>query len=159
VLTAFANCGGGQSACVHWSEDGKGLGAGPRVYEGSSPVATMAAYKGGVLTAFANCGGPNPQRACIHWSEDGKGLGAGPRVYAGSSLVASILPFRTGILTAFNGLPDPPAPGSCPMPSECAPPNSPAGILLCQKGKLAGGGNCVADGPPEPCGICGGFRF
>ena len=43
VLTAFSNCGGGQPACIHWSEDGKQLGGGPRVYEGSSPVTAMIA--------------------------------------------------------------------------------------------------------------------
>ena len=131
VLTAFANCGGGQPACIHWSEDGKALGAGPRVYQGTSPVTAMVAYKNGVLTAFANCGAPNPQRACIHWSDDGNGLGSGPRVYAGSSAVASIVPIGDGILTGFNGLPDPPAPGTCPG-REANSPDSSSSVESCR---------------------------
>jgi hypothetical protein len=57
VLTAFANCGPFQSqpaepACIHWSPNGQGLGAGPRVYGGSSFVTAMLGHGNGVLTAF-----------------------------------------------------------------------------------------------------------
>ena len=103
VLTAFANCGppNPQPACVHWSQNGQGLGEEPRAYVGTSPVTAMVAYNGGVLTAFANCGPPNPQPACIHWSPDGKNIGAGPRVYAGSSPVTAMVAYNGGVLTAF----------------------------------------------------------
>jgi hypothetical protein len=157
VLTAFANCGppNPQPACVHWSQNGQNLGAGSRVYAGTSPVTAMVAYNGGVLTAFANCGPPNPQPACVHWSQSWQNLGAGSRVYAGSSLVASILPAAGGgILTAFNGLPAPTDPNFCPLPSSCL-----GVVLLWQKGRNAPGGNCVADGTPEPCGVCVGLSF
>jgi len=89
VLTAFSNVAGkGRFYRVHWSPDGKGLGKGPIVYEGVSPVTAMIAYGGGVLTAFTRCEG-KPNLCRIHWSPAGKGLGKGPIRYEGVSPVTA----------------------------------------------------------------------
>jgi hypothetical protein len=128
VLTAFSNCGDA-AACVRWSQDGQGLGAGPRRYAGNSPVTAMVAYKDGVLTAFSNCG---DAAACVHWSQDGQGLGAGPRRYAGSSPVTAMIAYKDGVLTAF---------------SNCGPPNpQPACVHWSQDGQILGAGPRVYAG-------------
>jgi hypothetical protein len=98
VLVAFSNAGG-NGYRVWFSPNGKGLGGGQLVYDGSSPVTAMIPYKGGVLTAFTNAG-PNGNR--IHWSPNGQNVGGGPIVYDGGSPVVAMIPYGDGVLTAFT---------------------------------------------------------
>ncbi len=106
VLVAFSNIGGKNPNLhrVHWSADGKNLGAGEVVYEGNSPVTAMVAYKGGVLVAFSNIGGKNPNLHRVHWSADGKNLGAGEVVYEGNSPVTTMVAYKGGVLVAFSNI-------------------------------------------------------
>jgi len=101
VLTAFSNAAQNQNLYrVHWSPDGKNLGAGPIRYEGFSRITAMIPYKDGVLTAFANAGGANNYR--VHWSPDGNDLGSGAIRYEGHSAVIAMMPYAGGVLTAFG---------------------------------------------------------
>ena len=88
VLVAYSNAGG-NGYQIWFSPNGRGLGGGQLVYDGSSPVTAIIPYKGGVLTAFTNAG-PNGNR--IHWSPNGQNLGGGPIMYDGGSPVVAMIP-------------------------------------------------------------------
>jgi hypothetical protein len=98
VLVAFSNAGG-NGYRIWFSPNGRGLGGGQLLYDGSSPVTAMIPYKGGVLTAFTRAG-PNGNR--IHWSPNGQNLGGGPIMYDGGSPVVAMIPYGEGVLTAFT---------------------------------------------------------
>jgi hypothetical protein len=105
IFAAFTRAGQNGNR-IHWSpdwnpdrSDGRNLGAGQIVYDGSSPVTAMIAFQQGVLTAFTRAG-QNGNR--VHWSSDGQNLGGGPVVYDGGSPVTAMVSFRNGVLTAFT---------------------------------------------------------
>jgi hypothetical protein len=102
ALAAFSRVEGNRDLHrVHWSPDGRQMGSGRPLYEGSSPVTAMIAYQGGVLTAFTRTPGGNR----IHWSANGESLGSGPIRYEGSSPVTAMIGYRNGVLTAFANAP------------------------------------------------------
>ncbi|WP_338834101.1 eCIS core domain-containing protein [Bradyrhizobium septentrionale] len=104
LLSVLAYLGGAYAASadphrIFWSPNGQNLGS-PKIaaYAGSSAVAAMTAYNGGVLTAFAGAG----RGYRIHWAAHGENLGGGPIVYDGSSPVTAMIEYQGGVLTAFS---------------------------------------------------------
>src|SRR5436309_1875211 len=78
-------------ADVYWSPDGNKLGSGKPVYDGCSPVTTLAPFHDGILVAFANVG-CTPRHYQIQWAANPSRIGSGEVRYDGCSPVTAILP-------------------------------------------------------------------
>jgi hypothetical protein len=139
LFTAFEN------NRIIWSANGADLMNGAQVYEGSSPITAMIAYRGGMLTAFARAGAPGQHR--IHWTPPHPAgpasmrLGEGPVVYQGDSGVVAMTTFLSvgerwpGVFTAFV------------RPNVihyAAPANDPAGMYLGAGPEVYKGGSPIA---------------